>query len=378
MRIGILTLPLANNYGGILQAYALQTVLQNQGHTVVILKRENDYKCPSLYRKIRTCIVSFVKIILCKQQAKPILSIENQAKVNNYTQYFINHYLNMTQPLYSTNSIKKESLKLGIEAFVVGSDQVWRPEYSPLISNFYLDFDKHGCVKIAYAASFGVDNWEYSNEQTLICSKCAQKFRAISVREKTGIDLCKSNLHVDAKLVLDPTLLLDKEDYIKLVKNEKDECSKGDFFCYILDNNYKKSQIEKVISQRLGLKPFHTMPSLKATDFNCEENLEACTYPPVTAWLRSFMDAKLVLTDSFHGCVFSIIFNKNFWIIGNKNRGLARFHSLLELFGLEDRLVDESKLEKIDWDKTIDWDKVNSKKNELRHISFDFLKKNLV
>lgn len=377
MNIGILTLPLANNYGGILQAYALQTILKKQGHSVVILKRENVYKRPSLYRKIRIKVLYVLKRILGIKCNKPILSKENRVKVNSQTQYFIDHYLFMTQSLYSTKSIKRECMKLEIDALVVGSDQVWRPEYSPLISNYFFDFDTRKCVKIAYAASFGVDNWEYSDEQTQICSKYAQMFRAISVREKTGVDLCRNNLLVDVQLVLDPTLLLEDKDYIKLVENEKEEVRTGNFFCYILDKSDKKEKIEKIIAKKTGLTPFHTMPSMKATNVNCERNIKACIFPSVTAWLRSFMDAKLVLTDSFHGCVFSIIFNKEFWIVGNKSRGLARFYSLLSLFGLEERLIDESKLEQMDWNKGIDWNFVNTKKSELRNISLDFLKKNL-
>ncbi len=89
------------------------------------------------------------------------------------------------------------------------------------------------------------------------------------------------------------------------------------------------------------------------------------------------MDAKMVLTDSFHGCVFSIIFNKPFWVIGNKERGNARFDSLLKLFNLEDRRIDLNKINGIDITKEIDWEKVNTIKNEWQEKSLTFIKENL-
>lgn len=89
------------------------------------------------------------------------------------------------------------------------------------------------------------------------------------------------------------------------------------------------------------------------------------------------MDAKLVFTDSFHGCVFSIIFNKPFWVIGNKERGNARFDSLLKLFNLESRRVDINDIDNIDFTAPIDWNEVNTVKKEWQEKSITFIKENL-
>lgn len=119
----------------------------------------------------------------------------------------------------STSSLRKYFKKNRYDAVIVGSDQTWRPKYSPNIYDFYLDFiskDKR-IKRIAYASSFGVDDWEYSAEETKKCAKLSKLFDGISVREQSGIDLCKDHLGVDSELALDPTLLLNKDDYVTLI-----------------------------------------------------------------------------------------------------------------------------------------------------------------
>lgn len=108
--------------------------------------------------------------------------------------------------------------KYGLDAYVVGSDQVWRPAFNlgPRLGNMFLDFAGDDVKKISYAASFGCKEWEYTEEQERMCGKLAKRFDAISVREASGVDLCKEHFGVDATLVLDPTLLLNKEDYGKV------------------------------------------------------------------------------------------------------------------------------------------------------------------
>ena len=106
------------------------------------------------------------------------------------------------------------------------------------------------------------------------------------------------------------------------------------------------------------------------------KNINQCVFPPVTKWLRGFMDASFVVCDSFHGAVFSIIFNKPFLVIANKERGMARFDSLLRMYGLEGRLVSEN-LDISSLEKPIDWVVVNRKREVMKTISLDFLRENL-
>ena len=258
------------------------------------------------------------------------------------------------------------------DAYVVGSDQCWRPRYNAFLSSMFLDFVKGEKTKrIAYAASFGTDQWEFTQKMTSICAPLAQKFDFVSVREDSGLKLCKEHLGVNAVHVLDPTLLLTKEDYIHLIKAENEPQSKGTLFNYILDPDAAKSAFINKVAKEKGLKSFQVLPKCQAetrTKEDIKNRIEDCVFPGVTTWLRAFMDAEMTIVDSFHGMVFSIIFNKPFWVIGNANRGMTRFISLLKMFHLEDRLLDANHLQEVDINRPIDWSSVNAilqqKRNE--------------
>ncbi len=375
MKIGILTQPLHTNYGGLLQAYALQTVLERMGHEAQVVRREWFWNHPDS-RWVKTLI--WLKAMVCRVLHRPVyvpVSSEEENAISRFTSVFISDNIKVTSRIYTNRSLKKEVRNQCFDAYVVGSDQVWRPRYSPCITNFFLDFlarEKH-IRRVAYAASFGVDGWEYTPEQTECCAALAGRFDAVSVREDSGITLCRKYLHTEAVHVLDPTMLLEKEDYERLVGNVGEPLSDGKLFCYILDADDEKTALMRRISQFTGLLSFSVMAKLPATLKNRRQHLEDCVFPPVTRWLRGFMDAEMVVTDSFHGCVFSIIFNKPFWVVGNAGRGMARFSSLLSMYGLEDRLVTPSSFREIDVNRPIDWSRVNACRKEWQQKSLGFL-----
>lgn len=374
MKIGILTQPLHANYGGILQNYALQVVINRLGHEVITLNRDHWAFDTNRGRGFLIEFVHAIKRLLFPVKHKENVPQEKYDYIWQLPQSFIKKYIQITDKIYTTEELKQKSIELDINAFVVGSDQVWRPKYSPLITNYFLDFTKGLNVKrIAFAASFGVDYWEYPSLYSRICRKLAYSFNAVSVREDSGITLCKEHFGLDAEQVLDPTMLLDKEDYIDLITIEKEDILKGGLFCYILDMNPRIQDIIGHISNKLDIEAYYCMPKQKLCIQNMDTQLDNCVFPSVTQWLRSFLDADIVLADSFHGIVFSIIFNKPFWVIGNKDRGLARFSSLLKLFDLEDRFIDLSEIKKCDFHKPINWVSVNSRKKELQTKSIDFL-----
>ena len=269
------------------------------------------------------------------------------------------------------------------DAYVVGSDQCWRPRYNEFLTSMFLDFAKEEKPnRIAYAASFGTDQWEFTQEETLICSPLAQKFDFVSVREDSGVNLCKDHLGVAAIHVLDPTLLLTKEDYILLIEAEKEPKAQGTLFNYILDPDTVKSAFINRVAKERGLKSFQVLPKCQAetrTKDDIKNRIEDCVFPGVTTWLRAFMDAEMTIVDSFHGMVFSIIFNKPFWVIGNANRGMSRFTSLLKVFHLEDRLLDANHLKDVDINRPIDWSSVNAileqKRNECINLLLTELSK---
>lgn len=370
MRIGILTLPLHTNYGGILQAYALQTTLQRMGHNVVVFDTPKTQKTP-------LSPVVYAKRLahkLLKDKSTRILQEKHYNStfpiIAQHTQCFAQKYINR----YIVESLSKAD-KNDFDAIVVGSDQIWRPIYfcTPFKSkaeDSFLAFTKGWNIKrISYAASFGVDHWEFTKQQTAKCKEAIAMFNAVSVREDAAVGQCKEYFGVDATHVVDPTMLLNKEDYIALVEQEKEPTSKGTLFEYILDETPEKQTLVDNVAKGLGLQPFAVKPSDKGKP---EERI----YPPITAWLRAFMDAEFIVCDSFHGVVFSIIFNKPFIVIGNEKRGMSRFSSLLKMFSLEERMV--TKIEDVDiYQKSIDWETINAIKKEWQKKSITFIKENL-
>lgn len=377
MKIGILTQPLHSNYGGLLQNYALQQTLVRAGHEVETI----DWGGGSGFRAMLYRMKVQVLHTLLPNRYPLLKYMPNDKEksiIQRNTNHFINTYINHTEAMHSYEEFVKQASKGKYDAYVVGSDQCWRPCYNAFLSSMFLDFVQDKQVKrIAYAASFGTDKWEFTPQQTAVCALLAKKFDMVSVREDSGVKLCKEHLGVDAVHVLDPTMLLTKEDYIQLIEKEKEPKSNGTLFNYILDPDAKKSVFIQKVAKAKGLKAFQVLPKCQAeirTKEDVKKRIEDCVFPGVTTWLRAFMDAEMTIVDSFHGMVFSIIFNKPFWTIGNVSRGMSRFTSLLKMFHLEDRLLDADNLDDVDFSKPIDWTMVNGileeKRRECKKLLF--------
>lgn len=371
MRIGILTLPLHTNYGGILQAYALQTVLERMGHQVVV------FNTPS--RKLRSTISS----VLFDCNKLPIIGSHISFFMNKHQgmgrnvishniQTFIRKYINIKE-IHSFKNLNANEY----DALIVGSDQVWRAIYfsrwQQPMENAFLSFAKDWKVKrIAYAASFGTDNWEYTDEQTKNCKELIKKFDAISVREMSGVNLCKKKFEIDVLHVLDPTMLLDVSAYKHLFEIVQIPKSSGNFLNYVLDETDEIKQLIENITIKRGLKPFAVNNPFENDE---SKPLQMRIKVSVETWLRGFYDAELIVTDSFHACVFSILFKKQFVVVGNRKRGMSRFISLLEMFGLENRMIDSTT--DIECLPNIDYSVVYAKYDKLKWNSMDFLVHNL-
>lgn len=329
MKIAILTLPLYGNYGGILQCYALQTVLQRMGHRVKILTKPRYGRSYFVIYLLSVCQRMVNRYI--RGQKVNILKDSGEIERQN-TDRFIKSYI-FQYKCRNWNS----KLANKFDAIVVGSDQIWRPKYFPSIELAFLSFLENTNIKrIAYAASFGVDNCEYTKEQLRTCSPLLKKFDAVSVREVSGINLCRKYFEVEAVQMLDPTLLLSADDYRALISKGNTEPSKGNMLVYILDKTPEKVLLVEKIANDKGLVPFWID---SPDEQNVNQSQKQQVKMSVEQWLRSFDDAEFVFTDSFHGSVFSIIFCKQFLVFGNQERGLSRFYSLLDLFSLNDRLI---------------------------------------
>lgn len=326
MRIAILTIPLNANYGGILQAYALQTTLENLGgQDVVVLDNPYLLKMPP---KILRPFVYAARLIGRKLGAYSG-NIKKEVAKNTYcanTYHFVHENIHE----YFINGLK-DIPKGRFDAVVVGSDQIWRPYFFHLyfgeMPDAFLRFTESWNIKrIAYAPSFGVEKWEFSDAETEESKKYIKLMDAVSCREQEGVEMCRRYLDCDTvKHVLDPTMLLAKEDYRKFV--HVNEGKTGKLLVYVMDRDDDKQTMVDAIARERSLTP-------------CSIYQAGVASPPsVEYWLQQFEDAECVVTDSFHACVFSIIFGKEFVVYANQNRGLSRFTSLLKMFGLEDRLV---------------------------------------
>jgi len=378
MKIGILTQPLRTNYGGLLQAWALQNVLRTLGHSPITVDRHYDVK-QTVARRIAGKAKRTLHDALLETQGKA-LYCHHLAQIRANQTRFIDAHIDCSTPIGTDSALRTFFSERQFDVIVVGSDQVWRPKYSPRLETYYLDFAKNLTgerpVLISYAASFGVDTWEYTQQQTKICHNLIQQFDGVSVREKSAVDLCRDHLGVEAQWVLDPTLLIEKEKYVSEFCTGAVGQSKG-VLTYILDKSSFKKEIISSVANRLKLEHFSRQPLPEQPVVERTRLAEYC-YPPTDAWVRGFQEGQFVVTDSFHGVVLSLIFEKPFIAIANADRGASRFESILDLVGLRDRLIlsdQEVDLERLL--QPVDFSDARKRLQFFKTKSLDFLKQHL-
>lgn len=381
-KVLILTQPLRTNYGGLLQAYALQKVVKDLGFEVFT---DNPFflRKLSLKSKVKDLLARFVYGTLKgDKKYKPLF--KRRLKRADF-EYAAQNLLPFIEKRINTIDFfegRVQPLSSNIEKFdcyICGSDQVWRRRYGD-VKRYFFDFLQSTDKKrFSYSASFGLDNInEYSNQEKQDCRNLIKFFTSVSVREKDAVKIVEDEFSFPAVQTLDPTLLLENTDYRNLINQSYvDKTEDSYLFVYILDKTEEKKELIDIVSRRLNLKVKDIMPKV---DWKTSRSDKQSIFPAVEEWLDCFDKAGFVLTDSFHGTVFSIIFNKPFLSVGNKDRGLTRFTSLLSLFGLEDRLIFSKK------DLTgvllhnmlkIDYAAINETKSVLKEQSIDFLKQNL-
>ena len=380
MKILILTQPLHTNYGGLLQAYALQQILKGMGHDVVTDRLGVVQKLPLWNRALRFLYHATQFYILKNYRYYPyrylFFSFNKESKAKRSIAINVERFVNIhidTIDLFTRSNENVINTVRQFDAIVVGSDQVWRATMSD-IPTYFLSFTKAINVKrIAYAASFGTDDLnEYSKMDMKIASESIRLFDAISVREESGVHLCRDYFKIDAVHVLDPTMLLSKDDYLKLIEGEDSSCSTDMLLTYILDRVQEKNEIINKIGNVLHLTSYENGP-VKYFSNIIENNVSECIFPSVSRWLAGFRDAQFVVTDSFHGTVFSIIFNKPFVAILNSERGASRFISLLSILGLENRLISTGGEVSEEHLRPIDYTEVNRILDDWKRQSINYI-----
>ncbi len=370
MKIGILTLPLHGNYGGNLQAYALMRVLKEMGHDPCLISRKSKpfpkwRVLPALLkRSLRRYVFGDRKVSV----TAGIIDGAERARIEKHSRAFIAQYIQpRTRIFTSTRDMEIGIAEYGFDAIVVGSDQVWRPSYAPAIAENFLSFLPPNCAtkRISYAASFGTDDWLFSEQEHRECAAAISLFDGISVREASAVDVCRARFGVRAQHVLDPTMLLDSDDYASLLADWHPASSESQptAHVYVLDEDAQRASIVEAVCRDLELSPS------RANAVGPDGSALA-----VEGWLAGFRDSKFVITDSFHACAFAILFKKPFIAYGNRKRGLARFESLLGMFGLLDRLVVDSEGYNANIARAeIDWSTVDRILNERRGEAMKFI-----
>ena len=353
MKIGILTLRLHKNYGGILQNYALNKFLTDLGHEVKTINivwdiRPKGFYAFLIYSKRFLMFLLGKRVNIFRER-----SIMEQDKISNeQITAFKQKYIPLTE-VFLVPGTSFHKLNGRFDAFVVGSDQVWRPKYTKGVEKYFLDFlSDNQAIRLSYSASFGSSYNEYSEKQRQTCGKLIKLFKGVSVREKAAITLIKDSLLWEVNPIqhIDPTFLLERKVYEQFIQRNP---NKGGLYNYILDSNDDKNIVLNKVANKLGLTPYTLLNGSLSNDSN--QVLKS-----VEIWLTSIADAEFVYTDSYHGCVFSIIFNKPFLVYGNAQRGKARFESLLSLFGLEYRYIDTgSEFQEDSLMVPINWKQVN-------------------
>ena len=350
MKAGIITFHRAVNYGAVLQTYALQRAVEKLGHEAEVI----DYRCKEV-DMAASPLLGFRSGESFKSASKKLIF---RLRKNIAFNSFIRQYINLSSKVVTGSDLKNISGRYDV--FFTGSDQVWNYGCSGSDEAFFLDFVKDGRKKNAYAASFGTetkfegDPFDY---RTLLAD-----FNSISVREKSGVDIVKSESGRDAQVTLDPTLLLSKEEWKPAVG--KRPLKEKYIFVYYIRESKDLLDYARKLSEKTGYKIINAK--------NSKEFFLKCSPSDFLAWIYY---ADYFVTNSFHGTVFSLLFNKKFAIeLDNGKTVNNRSKELLELVGV-DRTLSLENINRIN--EETDYVAVESIIEKERAQSVDFIKKAL-
>ena len=342
MKIGILTFHCAHNYGAVLQAYGLQEYLKSLGHEVYIIDYRPDYLIEP-YQLFKwkfdkeSSLVANTKDLIRECLVMPI-----RFKRNLKFQQFVSKYLN----LYSWD----DDLNI-FDSFVFGSDQIWNPKITKGLDGVFLGQFKEAVGKklIAYAASAGCGQ-NLSTHDFKELSMSLKSFVQVGVRENAlyeKLSAANDNVYI----TIDPVLLAGKKTFSDIASDVNIE--KPYLLCFTLGRDeYAVKEAEKIAKQ----KQLRIIEIISSSESLYNSAIKQMLSP--TEFLGYMKGADFVVTSSFHGTVFSILFHKPFICVSNATNGMTRFHSLLNVFRLEDYLVDTSNQNRLDLFDII-WDSVD-------------------
>lgn len=343
--VGLVSFGHANNIGGILTSFALFRTLEDNGYKTLVIDKP-DFWWPDFTHDMHIMSDNFRK-----------------------------KYVRLSK-IYKDKKEIKELNNL-CDTFVVGSDQMWHYYLYASAGHFtFLDFANKRKKKISYATSFGHDKLFCDETEIEKIKDDLKTFDAVSVREESGVDICREKFGVQANCNLDPVFLCRKAVFNKLAASSKEKLPKEDFiFSYVLDLEDEKKKVLNKVSLDLKLK------NVIATDAGILEkdlkniNWNLTKINSVEQWLKYVKNCKFMITDSFHGCCFAIIFNKPFICLQNENRGSTRFDSLLSKLDLKSRMLTKKNkpLSLRELYQEIDYIEINKKLKKMKKSSLKWL-----
>lgn len=331
-KVLIRTLPLEDaNYGGILQAYALQHVLTSLGAepTTDISRTDRESAVKALLRRVA---------VRTRLSPKSWIERVRHDDVGQWLAWFVHSRMRVVR-LFDLGRDEFDRVCRETDLFLVGSDQVWRPRYAD-VTSYMFDFVDPQVPRASYAASFGSDDVDVFGEALIANAReLLGRFSAVSVRENSAVRICREQFGVAAESHLDPTFLVTAEHYREIADDT------GDAFpyvaTYVLDATPALDSELREVFEEIGV-PARSLSHTSSAD---QGRLASASALSVPQWLGVIQSAQFVVTDSFHGTVFAIINHIPFVTITNHSRGAARFQSLLGLLGLQDRLVGSNGLD---------------------------------
>jgi hypothetical protein len=360
-KIGILTVHHFHNYGSVLQALATQHYIEKQGYNAEIIDYRpletfyNSYKYYNFDRPIES--ISFKKKMMFILKKTGI-----NLKKDEYTNF--RNILRLTPKIYTLNDLYTKPPEYDV--YIAGSDQIWNPYITYNNPAYFLKFVKSG-KKISYATSIGVPRIPENLQQDF--NRGINNFHCISVREKESVEIVSQLTGIHAEWVLDPTLLLVKEDWKQFA--DVSNVSTDYILCYFLEPNSFCETLYKKVQKDLKL------PLVYIGVGNSNKDIEYTGKISPSRFLRLFMDAKAVVTNSFHGMAFATNFNKilitTYRNTDSEKSMNSRHTSFLELFSLKDQLfLDCGDLHNSD-SYYINWDTINKILQEQREKSKKYL-----
>lgn len=364
MKIGILTFHNSNNYGAILQALGLQTKLINLGFEPIII----DYICQNkkdFYKIIRfnksKSILSNIKVILDSP-----FNLKRIYKIKKFTEKAL---IKTNKDFHSSKEIKDENLDYSM--FICGSDQIWNYENTKFDETYLLDFVDEYNRKMSYAASFGLSKIDDIYKDSY--KKHLNNIKYLSVREESGRNIIKDIANKEATVVFDPTLLLDKSEWIQLIKKYSTKNYKEKYILlYTLHNSKEIEKLAKIIAKK------NSCSIIKINSRGIIDILKTwkSIIPDPMEFINLINNAHYVVTDSFHGTIFSLNFNKEFYAyLGKGINNHSRIENILKKCNLESRIIRENYSTELL--QKINYDEVNSILQKEREKSIDFITKSL-